>query len=314
MFIQRSQKMLAPPIRIPRAFDDPGLVLSLVHAGAPYKTITAVHKNPPNESTPGWFRNFWALGGKLVFDGAGDMFHNPRFIAAARQSFQAEIIQPLTMMTNLNVPAPSSPPHLDLPFFRGTHQREVPSWILEPMGESGLFQAWAIPVASAISWFYDGSGGDFEYWPDGFNSPSQTVRPPYSNTSVLADNEYMYHRVGLTGSEDEYLAEGIPSESLLLRQPGGWEIKHRDQSLRTFTDKQIRISILWKAFCFEDQYAADAFLDPVNNLTPEMVVDIFCEDLQIRGLGSSQPSDLMTDRDWMKLVMDTYRAPEGAAY
>jgi hypothetical protein len=314
MPIQRSQKMLAPPIKIPKAFDDPELVLSLVDKGAPYETITAVQKNPENENTPGWFRNFWALGGKVLFEGAQDLFYNPAFIEAAKASFQAEIIQPLAMMTNLNVPAPSSPPHLDLPFFRGTHQREVPGWILEPMGESGLFQEWAIPVASAISWFYEGTGGDFEYWPEGISAPSHTVSPPYSNTCVLSDSEYMYHRVGQMGTGDDYLMDGISSEALLHRTPGGWEIKHLDQSLHDYGDEQIRISILWKAFCFKDQSAADAFLDPAYNLTVENVVDIFCEDLRKRSVPFREPSDLTTDKDWMEVVMSTYRAPEGAAY
>ena len=312
--MQRSHQMLEQPIRIPREFDEPERVLALVYKGAPYKTNTADKKNPPNGDTPGWFRNFWALGGKVRFEGAEDVFHNPRFIEAARNSFQAEIIQPLTMMTNLNVPAASSAPHLDLPFFRGTHQREVPSWILAPMGESGLFQEWAIPVASAITWFYEGTGGDFEYWPRGFNAPSEPVRPPYTNTSVLADNEDMYHRVGQMGAEDDGLADGISSEALLHRKPGGWEIKLLDQSLHYYRDEQIRISILWKAFCFKDQYSADAFLDEAHNLTPGRVVDIFCEDLQKRSITFSAPSDIATDKDWMNVIVETYRAPEGSAY
>ena len=80
----------------------------------------------------------------------------------ARWIFKAEVVRPVAMMTNLNLPMAGLPPHLDLPFFRGAMNREVPSWMLEPMGYSGLFQDWAVPVASAISWFYDGEGGEFE--------------------------------------------------------------------------------------------------------------------------------------------------------
>jgi hypothetical protein len=306
--------MLAQPIRLSQAFDNPEHVLSLIDQGAPYKTITAVQKNPANEDTPGWFRNFWALGGKVLFDGAEEVFFNPLFIEAAKESFQAEVIKPLTMMTNLNVPAPASPPHLDLPFFRGAHKREVPSWMLAPMGYSGLFQEWAIPVASAISWFYEGIGGDFEYWPDGFDSPSVCVRPPYSNTSVLADNEYMYHRVGQMGKATDYLAAGISSEALLHREANGWNIKHDGQSIRYYPNDQIRISILWKAYCFKDQRAADLFSDPEYNLTPQAVVDIFCEDLKQKGITFSEPEDLQLDVNWMKIIVETYAAPAGAAY
>ncbi len=312
--IQRSAEMLAPPIRLTQAFPDADVIKALIDRGAPYKTITAVQKNPPNDNTPGWFRNFWALGGKVLFEGAEEAFHNQAFIEAAKESFQAEVILPLTMMTNLNVPAPASPPHLDLPFFRGAHQREIPSWMLAPMGYSHLFQEWAIPVASAISWFYEGQGGDFEYWPDGLNAPSRSVKPPYSNSSVLADNEYMYHRVGAMGVEADYLTQGISSDALLHREADGWDIRHGGKSIRHYQSDQIRISILWKAFCFKDQYAADLYADAEYNLTPRQIVDIFCEDLQRRNISFNEPSDIETDREWMAVIQKTYSAPDGEAY
>lgn len=306
--------MIAPPVKLSTAFDEPDQIIALIDQGAPYKTITAVQKNPPNDESPGWFRNFWALGGKVIFDGAEDAFCNPNFIAAAKESFKAEVIRPLTMMTNLNVPAEGSPVHLDLPFFRGTHQRQVPSWILAPMGYSGLFQEWAIPVASAITWFYEGPGGDFEYWPRGLSKDSMKVSPPYSNTSVVADNEYMYHRVGEMGPEDSYLADGISSEALLHRKSSGWEIRLGDELLRSYEYDEIRLSILWKAFCFKDQAAEDAFLDPAFDLTPSLVADIFCADLKKRNLPYAEPHDLAADEKWVRMILDTYNSPDGSAY
>jgi hypothetical protein len=312
--IQRTASMLAPPVKLPRAFNNPDQVLSLIEKGEPYKTITAVQKTPPNNNTPGWFRNFWALGGKVVFEGAEEAFYNPHFIEAAKQSFQAEIIEPLAMMTNLNIPAPESPVHMDLPFFRGAHQREVPGWMLAPMGYSGLFQEWAIPVASAISWFYEGSGGDFEYWPNGLDEPSSTVSPPYSNTSVVADNEYMYHRVGQMGSKDDYLEDGISSEARLHRKSTGWEIRLGDELIRVYGDDEVRISILWKAFCFKDRQAADAFHNPAYNLTPDMVVDLFNADMKKNGVNFKEPEDIATDKQWMSAILDNYNSPDGSAY
>lgn len=317
--IQRSRQMMVQPVRLDRAFEDPVIISKLIEKGAPYKTITAVQKNPANNDTPGWFRNFWALGSKVIFDGAEAVFHNPFFIEAAKQSFQAEIIQPLAMMTNLNVPAPEAPMHLDLPFFRGAHQREVPNWILAPMGYSGLFQPWAIPVASAISWFYPGTGGDFEYWPEGLDSPRQTFSSPCVNRAVIADNEYMYHRVGQMGDGRDYLAEGLSSDCLLHLEGGSlktgrWAIRQGDQLIRDYAAGQIRISVLWKAYCFRNQFEADAFADPAHNLTPTMIVDIFCRDLQQRGVHVTAPSDLETDKAWMSIIERHYNAPEGSAY
>ena len=309
---QRSPVMMAPPLKLSRAFAAPEKIVALVDSGSPYKTITAVQKQPADENTPGWFRNFWALGGKVIFDGAEEAFHNPIFIDAAKKSFGAEIIQPLAMMTNLNVPAPAPAPHLDLPFFRGAHKREVPSWMLAPMGYSGLFQPWAIPVASAISWFSLGNGGGFEYWPGGLDEDSLVVDPPFFNTAVVADNEYMFHRVGHSGDEENYLAQGISSEALLHRVDNGWEIRLEDNLIRAYPDRQMRVSVLWKAYCFQSQADADAFNDPAFNLTPDQVVDIFTADLRKRGVTCADPQDLESDTEWMQVIEEHYGLPANA--
>lgn len=308
----RPTTQIAPPVRLERAFDDPGGVLELFRRGAPYKTIAAVQRQPDERPCSAWFRNFWALGGKVVFEGAEPFFHNPNFIEAARRAFRAEVVRPWAMMTNLNLPADGAPPHLDLPFFRGVHQREVPGWMLTPMGYSGLFHEWAIPVASAITWFYDSEGGEFEYWPDGLDAPSRVVGPPYSNTSVLADNEYMYHRVGPTGSPDEYWGlNSMPYHARLGLDPSGdWEVREGDRVIARLPYRKVRLSVLWKAFCFETRAMADSYDDHSHDLTPEMVTTIFCDDLSRRGIPFRRPADPFNDPDWRQLLFDVYGAPD----
>ena len=301
--------MMAPPVRMASAFDDPDRVLDLIHKGAPYKTLAAVHKDPNEGLTRPWFRNFWALGGKPVFDGAEDLFYNQRFIDGAKQSFQAEVIRPVTMMTNLNLPGPALSQHLDLPFFRGMTNREVPSWMLAPMGYSGLFHDWAIPVASAITWFYDGEGGEFEYWPNGTDAPAAIEKPPYTNRCVLADNEYMYHRVGAVGSPHEFWAESsVPYEARLALSPSqDWEMRGKDNKLlATLPYKKVRLSVLWKAYCFKSQAVANAYDDHVNDLTADRVVELFCLDLRQRKIAFKEPTDLATDLVWKQTLLAAY--------
>ena len=309
--IIRSEHMLASPVKLEAAFEDAGAVLDLLHDGSPYKTLAAVHRHPNESMTGGWFRNFWALGGKVVLDGAEKFFHNPRFIEAAKTSFRAEVIRPVAMMTNLNLPAAALPAHLDLPFFRGLTNREVPSWMLTPMGYSGLFHEWAIPVASAITWFYDGPGGEFEYWPEGLASPSRIERPPYSNMSVVADNEYMYHRVGATGTPGEYWAEdSVPYDALLELAPeGDWLLRDGADELARFPYGKVRLSILWKAYCFETEAMAASFDDHSHDLTPAMVTQLFSDDLRRRGIEFSEPADIAADPAWKETLTRVYAAP-----
>lgn len=306
----RPKHLLAPPVRLDPAFDDPDGVVALIRKGSPYKTLSAVHRNK-GETSGGWFRNFWALGGKVVFDGAEPYFHNQRFIEAAKASFQAEVIRPVAMMTNLNLPAAGLPAHQDLPFFRGAQNREVPSWMLEPMGYSGLFHNWAVPVASAITWFYDGEGGEFEYWPDGLDAPSKTERPPYSNRCVLADNEYMYHRVGSVGPEAEHhrYDDLGHDATLTLTADNRWQVADEGTTVADLDFGVVRLSVLWKGYCFRDEAEAAAYDDHSNDLTKDLIIDVFCEDLAARGIRISRPDDFWTDAAWKEAITSVYRAP-----
>ncbi len=296
------------PLRLDPAFDDPGRVIELIRRGSPYRTEEKVHKHPGVTRTGGWFRNFWALGGKVVFDGADDVFHNPIYLDAARRQFGADVVRPVAMMTNLNLPMAGLPPHLDLPFFRGAMHREVPSWMLAPMGYSGLFQHWAVPVASAIAWFYAGDGGEFEYWPDGLDRPSHSERPPFWNAALMADNEYTYHRVGAVGRPDEYVPDdGIPFDAeLVLGGDGRWHVRHDGATLSTYDPSDVRLSVLWKAYCFRSADEAVAYDDHTDDLTPELVFEIFAADLRSSGIAFDVPDDPHRDLGWKATLIEAY--------
>jgi hypothetical protein len=53
--------------------------------------------------------------------------------------------------------------------------------------------------AGAVSWFYYGPGGNFEYWPEGFEGSMFMERPPFRNVAIIADNDRMHHRIGRVG-------------------------------------------------------------------------------------------------------------------
>ncbi|MFT6557984.1 hypothetical protein [Sneathiella sp.] len=308
----RGDQFLTKPVAMEPAFDNPEGIEKLIRKGGPYKTLAAVHRNV-GETTGGWFRNFWALGGKVVFEGAEPYFNNQRFIDTAKETYRAEVIRPVAMMTNLNLPASGAPFHLDLPFYRGAENKEVPSWMLTPMRYSNLFQDWAIPIASAVTWFYEGEGGEFEYWPDGLDHPSLTESPPFTNRCVLADNEYMFHRVGAIGPVSEHgKYDDIGYDALLELGPDDrWHVKEDGKTRASFDYGQVRISILWKAHCFKDERLAAIYDDHSDDLTAERVRDIFSADLKRRGVDFREPGDFATDLAWKKVITENYAPPEG---
>ncbi len=283
----------------------------LLEAGAPYRTLAAVHRDPPQTPCAPWFRNFWALGESARFPGAQEVFEAPELLEAAREASGCTLIRPLAMMTNLNLPSPAAPVHRDLPFYRGAHQREVPSWLLAPMGVSGLFDAWSIPVASALIWFYHGEGGGFEYWPNGLDRDSIVFEDTGSGCCLIADNEALYHRVARIGREGQALpGNRVPYEALLHRDTRGWSLRVGDDELARYAAGEVRASVLWKAYAFRDAEDARFQLEGGDRLTPQRIVETFQEDLESRGIRVSPPESLTGDDDWGRAIRETYRAPQ----
>lgn len=304
----RPATMLAKPVWIDPAFQDPDAVMALVRKSAPYPLSARVHKRDDDGKDLPFFRIFWAHTREVKVKGAEPFFYNDRFIEASKESFGAKVIVPSGVMINITTPMPGGPPHRDLPYFRGAEK--FPFWLLSCMGNSDLFHDWAVPIASTLSWFYNGAGGDFEYWPDGPEAPSKLIRPPLWNVAVVSDNEYMWHRVGQVGRDGEQKKPGdITREVRLHASANGidWEMHDRGK-VEHFAKDQTRVSILWKAYAFANQAAADEYQNHANDLDHRMVVDIFSSDLKERGIKFNPPSDPVADPDWKALIMKTYTA------
>ncbi|MDH5673176.1 MAG: hypothetical protein OEZ06_13555 [Myxococcales bacterium] len=304
----RPEVMLAKPVFLESAFKEPERVLTLVRDSAPYRLAAAVHRSRESGTDVPWFRVFWAYGEKLADPRADFIFNNPRFIQAARESFGAEVVIPSSLMNNLNTPMAGGVPHLDLPHFRGAER--FPFDLLVAMGYSGLFHPWAIPIASALSWFYRGPGGDFDYWPDGPDEPRFTLSAPLWNQAVVADNEYMFHRVGGVGRDSDHVAPGAISRAAKLHhEDGAWSLVDGD-SRQSFSEEAVRLSVLWKAYAFKDGAALRVFRDRSDDLTLPQALSILSADLDQRGLGRLDVEAGYGDEANRRLIHKVYRAPE----
>jgi len=49
----------------------------------------------------------------------------------------------------------------------------------------------------------EGTGGSFDYWPDGLDGPMLSEQPPFGNVALISDNDQLYHRIGAIGNGDE---------------------------------------------------------------------------------------------------------------
>lgn len=302
----RAPTMVAKPLWLDPAFDDPEGVLDLARRSAPYPLTARVHKADDNGDDVPFFRIFWAHTREVKTPGAEAYFNNPRFIEAAKTLFDADYIVPSAIMLNLTTPQAGGAPHLDLPFFRGAEK--FPFWLLEVMGYCDLFHDWAIPIASTLTWFYEGAGGDFEYWPDGPEAPSTLVEPPLWNVAVAADNEYMWHRVGPVGGPADFMTPGTVKREARLHalEDGGWQIRDEGR-VWPYRADQVRLSILWKAYAFKDEAAWAAYRDRTHDLDPMLTARVFADDLAAKGIAFTFPDDPMADPGWKALIQNTYK-------
>jgi hypothetical protein len=295
-----------PPVAIAEVFDDPSCVDRLVLDHQPYWPVQRYLANRAEYATVSGrsgdadapegmpvapvFRGDWAFDGDVRAGVAPLLDHEP-FVDAARRLFDAEIVRPHTVYVNLTwqLPFPQGRGHVDIPAFRGFDRTTVPIAFLTIMGQSGLFEAERVKVATAVAWFYEGPDGGFEYWPEGPQGASVIHEGDIHNTALVGDNDFMWHRVRPLGR----IADGMTTLSLdcELRTDDGqcWAIGDDSRTVATFERDALRMSLSWKADVFhsgDDRRLHDEHRD---DLTPEEVLRRISADLADRGLDPSIP-------------------------
>ena len=303
-------KLNPKPIRIEPAFEDRGQIRAMFERYAPYRALAAyapegIKDDTPEEATrsvPPWFRGDWALGGNPLVEGAELILHNQKFLEAVRTLFETSHVHPEFVAVNINGPMPACNTHLDNPSFYGATRVDYPLPFLRVMGFSGLFDAWRVVQASAISWFYEGSGGSFDYWPDGLDGPMLSEQPPFGNVAVISDNAQLYHRVAPVGDGNEELPQMSAAAQIQPDGRGNWTIFEDGEVRATYPSHAIRLSILWKA------EVRDSESKPVG-LTLDRIMAIFLADLRRRGIDFHLPSDPLADNAWILLLEQIYVDP-----
>jgi hypothetical protein len=334
-----------PPVVLDTTVDDPRSVRSLIDAHQPYWPVQRYFANsaeyaalsgqaePAQMIIAPVFRGNWATDGEPL-DGVRPILESVRFADAARRLFGAEIVRPTTVYVNLTwqLPFPQGAGHTDVPAFRGFDRTTYPIAFLTIMGLSGLFEDMRVKVATAVSWFYRGSDGGFEYWPQGAGGASVVHEGQIDNTAIVADNDFMWHRVRPTGrvedgmvtltrdaelvrrsSGDWAIADGgvdravFPAEQLRVRRDRGqWAITEGGVDRAVFPAEQLRVSLSWKGLVFDDDADRRRHDEHTEDLDLDEVLSRFAADFAGRDEPLDLPADPVADPDFVRTL--------GAAY
>lgn len=311
-------------VRLSPVHDDPAAVRAVIESGGPFWPIAnyaasdaelAALGSARHTFTPPWFRQDFALLGSPLVQGAELILDNPRFVDAARALYGADaVVRPTTVYVNVMGPTPFPfVAHLDVPAFRGFTRADYPIWLLKTMMTSGLFERWRTKIATAVSWFYEGPGGDFHYWPDGPDQPGAVESPPFVNVAVVADNEATFHGVAPLGHPGAKMPSGLTRESRLVRGDGGWDVHdEHGTTLAHFDDADARLTMSWKADVFTDDESLRLADSGEDRLDLATVVDRFIDDLRANGVAVTRPADPLADREWVDVLAANYRDPAPA--
>jgi hypothetical protein len=255
---------------------------------------------------PAPFPGDWAAGGRTLVNGAEVILRNPRLLRAASQLFDAEVI-PNTVAVNVSAPMPAGAIHVDVPSFQGADRDRYPMQLLQAMSASGLFEDWRVAEAGAVFWSYQGRGA-YDYWPDGLDGPMCSVHPPFDNSALVADNNRMYHRIGWIGDPAARSPVLSAAAQISHHAEDGWTIHDTGTTPVRYDDRDIRISILWKA-----QVRPGPGSDAAAPLTPELIAQIMCADLTRRGIQAPGRVPSLSDKGWLDLAHSAYYVPVSAA-
>jgi hypothetical protein len=307
--------MRKQPIHIEKVFDDPDAIRAAVQRHSPYPAIASYLPRSATSAEQGtvaagatlpWFRGTWAANGQPLVEAAREILGNRCFREAAARLFDTSEVTPNTVVVNVNAPMSAGVIHVDIPSFRGAARDRYPIQLLQAMGSSRLFESWRIIEAGAVVWFYEGPGGAYDYWPQGLSGPMRSKGPPFTNQALVADNDRMYHRIGWIGEPSPILPPITPSSQIEHVAGRGWVVADSGREVQSYSDEQVRISILWKGMVKSPRNARDKEEPP---LSYGRIVEIFTNDLKVRRIHVPALASPLSGQAWLDLVHAAYYSP-----
>jgi hypothetical protein len=161
-----------------------------------------------------------------------------------------------------------------------------------------------MPIATGVAWFHDCDGGEFCYYPGGATEASVAKQVEY-DTALLFDADSVFHGVDRIAADSAGLeiAPLRPGMTLDHTGDGRWVV-HDDENLVAEYDwNDLRFSVSWKAYCFEDEHEQRTWREHADDLTLQVVVDRLVDDLRGRGrIGGDVPGN----PDLGLLIIDEY--------
>ena len=136
----------------------------------------------------------------------------------------------------------------------------------------------------------------------------RSEHPPFINSALVADNNRMYNRIGRTGDPAAAALALSAAAQISHHADGGWIVSDTGTSPLRYRDRDIRISVLWKA-----QARTGPESEAAAPLNPELITEIISADLTRRGVQAPGRMLPVSDQGWLDVVHSTYYVPVSTA-
>jgi len=250
-----------------------------------------------------YFRETYSYGDDVFLPGIEAFRDDESLAATARAIHDRPVIVPAIVYANILLPGQELAVHTDVGEFRGANRKIVPQWLIVVMRHSELFEAWRMPVATAISYFGNAQGGDLAYYPDGADGDPATYAPRH-NTAAVLGTDTIFHGVDRVAGDDEPLKTMRPGMHLVHEGDRTWTARDPEgRAVASYGTDDIRYSVSWKGYCFADDAERRAWSDHSDDLSLEYILDTLEADLRARGrLTEERPAEAA----FGKLLIDEY--------
>jgi hypothetical protein len=253
-------------------------------------------------SRTNYFRETYAYGAQVAAPGIEPFLEHEGFVEAAREIHGRTVVEPAIVYANILLPGQELAVHTDVPEFRGANRKAMPEWLLVVMHHSGLFDSWRMPIATAVSWFQEASGGAFAFYPEGADAPPRTLDARF-NSAVVVDTDTVFHGVDRVADRSDDIPPYRPGMRLRCEEGDTWVVREGAAEISRCRWPELRFSISWKAYCFKDERERRHWREGSDDLSLDFVIDRLEADLRERGrIEGARPEP----RELATLLVDEY--------
>ena len=257
---------------------------------------------------------------------AGDEFQSLAKRVCPRDK---QYLDPFQFNIIIQTPGQSVATHVDGVYFWGATRFQFPQWLLAVMQFSGLFKDRFVPQVQVVAYLHEwapaekethgGGAGKFVYWQREGNAEPLSVEPQPRAGSAVDGSSVIHAAAPYQVHTSPPLIDKNLDNRLVHVGGRSWRLLSNGTEVRSYTTNDLRISLVYRARCFESAAKANLFKQDggmttggpkEDMLSLEDILNTLADDLVRRGKVRSRRAAIedMKRLDLAMLLLDTYVA------